>query len=107
MDDAVGAAAELELRVPEQTANEGTSARIRGRFRSRTPAAEEGARPGGAPPPAALKRDALYRRTLAAVDVASAALGLSLGILVVGDRTPELLMLAALPLVVLVNKVVG
>jgi lipopolysaccharide/colanic/teichoic acid biosynthesis glycosyltransferase len=55
----------------------------------------------------ALRRDALYKRTLAAADSVSAALGLAVGILAVGGKTPELPIIAALPLVVLVNKVIG
>lgn len=52
-------------------------------------------------------RDALYRRTLAAVDVASAAFALVAGLLVAGGKTPALPIIAALPLVAVVNKVVG
>jgi exopolysaccharide biosynthesis polyprenyl glycosylphosphotransferase len=56
---------------------------------------------------AARRRDSLYRRALAVADVAAAAIALSLGVVVLGgDRvTPELV--AAIPLVVLVSKVIG
>jgi FlaA1/EpsC-like NDP-sugar epimerase len=54
-----------------------------------------------------LRRDAQYRRALALADLVSAATAVLLGVAVLGDDrlTPSLL--AALPLVVLVSKMIG
>ena len=57
--------------------------------------------------PDARRRDAIYRRALAVADIAAAAVALILGAVILGgDRlTPELM--AAIPLVIVVSKVVG
>ena len=54
-----------------------------------------------------LRRDAFYRRALAAADVVSAGAAVVLGVSVLGndELTPSLF--AALPLVVLVSKMIG
>jgi exopolysaccharide biosynthesis polyprenyl glycosylphosphotransferase len=54
-----------------------------------------------------LRREARYRRALALADVASAAVAVTLGIQVLGDDRLQLSALAALPLVVLVSKLIG
>ena len=54
-----------------------------------------------------LRRDALYRRALAAADIAAAALSLLLALVVIGGEEPASGSLVALPLVVLLGKVVG
>ncbi len=55
-----------------------------------------------------LRRDGLFRRALALADVTAAALALVLVIMVLGeDDTLRLASLAALPLVVLISKVIG
>jgi exopolysaccharide biosynthesis polyprenyl glycosylphosphotransferase len=54
----------------------------------------------------AMGRDALHRRLLAAADAASAGLALLAAILI-GGETPTPLVLAMLPLVVLVSKIIG
>jgi exopolysaccharide biosynthesis polyprenyl glycosylphosphotransferase len=55
---------------------------------------------------AALYRDTLHRRLLAVADMVSAALAVNLAI-VAGGATPTLVVLATLPLVVLVSKLLG
>ena len=57
--------------------------------------------------PGILRRDARYRHALALADVASAALAVTLGIQILGDDRLKLTALAALPLVVLVSKLIG
>jgi exopolysaccharide biosynthesis polyprenyl glycosylphosphotransferase len=52
-------------------------------------------------------RDAIYRRSLALADVAAAALALLLAVVVLGGDSVTLALLAALPLVVVVGKVIG
>jgi exopolysaccharide biosynthesis polyprenyl glycosylphosphotransferase len=54
-----------------------------------------------------LRREARYRRALALADVLSAAFAVTLGIQILGDDRLELSALAALPLVVLVSKLIG
>jgi len=54
-----------------------------------------------------LRRDARYRRALAAADVVSAATAVVLGVAVLGDDRLTLSLLAALPLVALVSKAIG
>jgi exopolysaccharide biosynthesis polyprenyl glycosylphosphotransferase len=58
-------------------------------------------------PDSLLRRDALYRRLLAAADVLSAALALVACIVAAGDDQLKLTTLLALPLVVLASKVIG
>jgi len=53
------------------------------------------------------QRDTAYRRVLALADVVAAALALSLGVVLLGDSALQPAMLAALPIVVLLSKVVG
>jgi exopolysaccharide biosynthesis polyprenyl glycosylphosphotransferase len=57
--------------------------------------------------PASRRRDAFYRRALGCADVAAAALALTLGVVVLGGDRITLPMLAAIPFVVVVGKVVG
>jgi len=73
----------------------------------RAAARARGVLPEGRRGPAVLARDALFRRSLAAADVSSAALAVVVGVAWLGsDRlTPTLLL--ALPLVILVSKLVG
>ncbi len=54
-----------------------------------------------------LRREARYRRALAAADVVSAALAVTLGVAVLGADRLTLPLLAAVPLVVLVSKILG
>jgi exopolysaccharide biosynthesis polyprenyl glycosylphosphotransferase len=54
-----------------------------------------------------MRREARYRRALALADIASAAVAVALGIQVLGDDRLKLTALAALPLVVLVSKLIG
>jgi exopolysaccharide biosynthesis polyprenyl glycosylphosphotransferase len=54
----------------------------------------------------ALDRDALHRRLLALADVVAAGLALNLAIMLAG-KTPTFAVVAAMPLVVLVSKIVG
>ncbi len=54
-----------------------------------------------------LRREARYRRALALADVVSAACAVTLGLQILGDDRLKLSILAALPLVVLVGKLVG
>lgn len=56
---------------------------------------------------AVLRRDARYRRALAAADVLSAAAAVLLGVSVLGDDRLTFSLLAAVPLVVLVSKMIG
>ena len=78
--------------------------RSAGRRRSR-PAI--GAIPEGAPSAEVLHRDLVYRRALAAVDVVSSALSLYLAVVVIGDDQLAIGSVLALPLVVLLGKLVG
>jgi exopolysaccharide biosynthesis polyprenyl glycosylphosphotransferase len=55
----------------------------------------------------ALKRDSRYRRWLACADVTAAVFSICLTTLLIGDDSPKLALLIALPLVVLVNKTIG
>ena len=55
----------------------------------------------------ALRRNALYRRALAAADVGAATIALVLAVSLLGDDALRPAMFAALPLVVLVSKVTG
>ena len=55
----------------------------------------------------AQRRDAIYRRSLIAADVLAAALALYLSVVVVGDAALHPVMFAALPLVVLLGKLLG
>jgi exopolysaccharide biosynthesis polyprenyl glycosylphosphotransferase len=70
-----------------------------------TPAA--GGIPEGIPSPPVLKRDALYRRGLAVADLVAAAAALCLSVVVLGGETPALGALLALPMIVLLSKLVG
>jgi len=54
-----------------------------------------------------LRREARYRRALAVADVVSAACAVTLGLQILGDDRLKLSILVALPLVVLVGKLVG
>jgi exopolysaccharide biosynthesis polyprenyl glycosylphosphotransferase len=54
-----------------------------------------------------MRREARYRRALASADVASAALAVVLGIQILGDDKLKLTTLAAVPLVILVSKLIG
>jgi exopolysaccharide biosynthesis polyprenyl glycosylphosphotransferase len=65
-----------------------------------------GAIPAG-PSIEALRRDALYRRSLAAADVAAAAFAVAVTFAGLADDDLKLALLAALPLVVLVSKIIG
>jgi exopolysaccharide biosynthesis polyprenyl glycosylphosphotransferase len=56
---------------------------------------------------AVLRREARYRRALAAADVVSAATAVVLGVAVLGADRLTLSLLAAAPLVVLVSKILG
>ena len=73
----------------------------------RAAARARGVLPEGRRRPAVLARDTLFRRSLAAADVSSAALAVVVGVAWLGsDRlTPALLL--ALPLVILVSKLAG
>ncbi len=53
------------------------------------------------------RRDALYRRSLAVADLAAAAMVLVLGVSVLGDDKVTLALVAAVPVVVVVSKVIG
>jgi exopolysaccharide biosynthesis polyprenyl glycosylphosphotransferase len=53
------------------------------------------------------RRDAIYRRTLALADVASAAITLLIGVSILGDTVLNPLALVALPLVIVVSKLTG
>jgi exopolysaccharide biosynthesis polyprenyl glycosylphosphotransferase len=53
------------------------------------------------------RRDAVYRRSLAAADVLAAAFALVLAIVVLGGDSVKPLLILALPLVVVVGKIVG
>lgn len=61
----------------------------------------------GATRAAVLRREALSRRALAAADAISAATAVVFGLTVLGDDEVTLSLLAALPLVVLVGKLIG
>jgi exopolysaccharide biosynthesis polyprenyl glycosylphosphotransferase len=61
----------------------------------------------GATQTAVLRRDARYRRGLAAADVISAGSAVALGVAVLGNDKLTLSVLAALPLVVVVSKMIG
>jgi exopolysaccharide biosynthesis polyprenyl glycosylphosphotransferase len=63
--------------------------------------------PEGTPGPEVLVRDALYRRALAAGDVLAAALAVFLVVVVIGHHELAAGSLLALPLLVLISKVVG
>ena len=63
--------------------------------------------PEGRRGPVVLARDALFRRTLAAADVISAALAVVVGVSWVGGDGLSATLLLALPLVVLVSKLAG
>jgi exopolysaccharide biosynthesis polyprenyl glycosylphosphotransferase len=56
---------------------------------------------------ASRRRDAVYRRTLAIADIAAATVAVSLAVVILGGDKLRLWLLAAIPLVVLVGKVVG
>lgn len=56
---------------------------------------------------ATYRRDAIYRRTLALADVASAAIAVLLGVSILGDDALNPVALLALPLVLVVGKVTG
>src|SRR2546430_556065 len=60
----------------------------------------------GSQRPAVMDRDALHRRLLALADMSAAALGLTAAI-VVGGGSPRIGVIATLPLIVLVAKVMG
>jgi exopolysaccharide biosynthesis polyprenyl glycosylphosphotransferase len=66
-----------------------------------------GAVPEGMPNADVLRRDAVYRRLLAAADVSATALALVLALVVVGGGTLHAGAALALPLMVLLGKVVG
>jgi len=62
----------------------------------------------GTPPTAAVaKRDAIYRRALATGDAAASAIALVLTNAVVGTEQPDTATLAAVPLIVVLGKVIG
>jgi exopolysaccharide biosynthesis polyprenyl glycosylphosphotransferase len=73
---------------------------------SRRPSATA-AVPEGAPGAQVLRRDALYRHTLAAADIVSSALALWIAVVLIGDKQLALGSVLALPLVVVLNKIVG
>ena len=60
----------------------------------------------GSQRPAVMDRDALHRRLLALADMSAAALGLTAAI-VVGGGSPRIGVIATLPLIVLLAKVIG
>jgi exopolysaccharide biosynthesis polyprenyl glycosylphosphotransferase len=62
---------------------------------------------GGRSGSCASRRDAMYKRALAAADTISAAVGIWCSIVVVGRDHPILLLLAATPLIVVLGKVIG
>ena len=68
---------------------------------------ETGAIPAAGVVPEARNRDALFRRALAIADIAAAATALMLGVVLLGndELTPQLV--AAIPLVVVVGKIIG
>jgi exopolysaccharide biosynthesis polyprenyl glycosylphosphotransferase len=59
------------------------------------------------PAGATKRRDTLYRRGLALADIIAAAVALILGVWVLGDDRITVPLIAAIPLVVLVSKIVG
>ena len=67
----------------------------------------QGAIPEGTPEAIVLRRDALYRRALAAVDVLAAAVAVLLGVVVIGDDGLTPLALLAWPLIIAASKTVG
>jgi exopolysaccharide biosynthesis polyprenyl glycosylphosphotransferase len=73
----------------------------------RSDAAQRPVNVEGGPVAAASPRDALYRRALALVDIVSAAVALLLAIVVLGGDHITLALAAAIPMVVVVGKVVG
>jgi lipopolysaccharide/colanic/teichoic acid biosynthesis glycosyltransferase len=87
------------------------SGALAGKAQSRRRRFDRGRRPdgfdfGGAPPRMA-KRDALYRRSLAAGDILAAAFAFIVGPLVFEGTLPQPLLLAGLPLVVVAGKISG
>jgi exopolysaccharide biosynthesis polyprenyl glycosylphosphotransferase len=69
--------------------------------------AEEEIHEAGEASRSARHRDAIYRRMLAAADIAAAAIAVLLAVVVLGGDRVRLWFLLAIPLVVLVGKVVG
>jgi exopolysaccharide biosynthesis polyprenyl glycosylphosphotransferase len=63
--------------------------------------------PEGRKDPATLRRDAVFRRSLAVADVISAAAAIALGVAVLGDESLSPALVAAPPLIVLVSKAAG
>ncbi len=63
--------------------------------------------PEGAGTVAGLRRNALYRRSLAMADVVAAVVALVVAVPLLGDDKLKLTLLAALPLVILVSKAIG
>jgi exopolysaccharide biosynthesis polyprenyl glycosylphosphotransferase len=57
--------------------------------------------------PANYRRDAIFRRSLAAADVTAAAIAVPIGVQLLGHEAPNPVVLLALPLVILVSKVTG
>jgi lipopolysaccharide/colanic/teichoic acid biosynthesis glycosyltransferase len=80
---------------------------LRGSPRRRRAQQASGAIPEGVPSTEVLRRDLVYRRALAAVDVLSSALSLYLAVAVSGDDRLAIGSVLAPPLVVVLGKLVG
>jgi exopolysaccharide biosynthesis polyprenyl glycosylphosphotransferase len=63
--------------------------------------------PEGGCTPATLRRDSIYRRTLALADALSATVALLVGVLLLGSDSVSPAAIAAIPAVVLVGKIAG
>ena len=79
---------------------------VRAAFAPRDPAHQEEI-PEGRLRDATYRRDAIYRRTLALADVASAAIAVLIGVPILGEDALNPVALLALPLVLVVGKVTG
>ncbi len=93
--------------LPASTPNIGTQSALPGASSRgwRQPLAIRGA--GTAATIAVARRDAIYRRTLAIGDAVAATIALILTNAVVGSSQPDMTTLAAVPLIVVLGKVIG
>jgi exopolysaccharide biosynthesis polyprenyl glycosylphosphotransferase len=66
-----------------------------------------GAIPEGAPSTDVIRRDSMYRRSLAAADLAAATLAIFLAVVAIGHAQPTIGSLIVVPLLVLIGKLVG
>ena len=98
--------ASTDLRDPATSLPRLPTRRFAPRAATRDPAAQEEI-PEGHLRPATYRRDAIYRRTLALADVASAGIAVLIGVPLLGDDALNLVALLALPLVLVVGKVTG